>query len=76
MALPHEILGVARGASFEEIRTAYKRLAMRWHPDRPNGDAEQFQRINQAFETIQRNHTSRGLFDDIFDDAARQHRAG
>lgn len=34
MATAYEILGIKRNATKEEIRTAYKELARRWHPDR------------------------------------------
>ncbi|MCA0187415.1 MAG: DnaJ domain-containing protein, partial [Proteobacteria bacterium] len=42
----HQILGVKPDASAAEIKRAFKRMAMRWHPDRnPDPDAhEQFRR--------------------------------
>lgn len=49
------LLGVARAASADEIRRAYRRLARRYHPDINPGDRvaeEQFQRISSAFETL------------------------
>jgi DnaJ-class molecular chaperone len=48
------ILGVARGASEDEIRRAYRKLAMKWHPDR-NQSAEanaRFQDISRAYEVL------------------------
>ncbi|MBS0370231.1 MAG: J domain-containing protein [Proteobacteria bacterium] len=52
----HQILGVAPDASAAEIKRAYKRLAMRWHPDRnPAPEAhEEFRRVREAFERLTR----------------------
>lgn len=51
---PFVLLGLSRGASAEEVRRAYRRLAMRWHPDRnPTPEAEaQFKRIKAAYELL------------------------
>lgn len=50
----HQILGVTPDASAAEIKRAYKRLAMRWHPDRnPDPQAhDQFRRVREAFERL------------------------
>lgn len=51
----YEILGVAKGASDSEIKAAYRKLAMKWHPDKHKGekDAEQkFKEINVAYEIL------------------------
>ena len=46
---PYKILDVSKTASINEIKTAYKRKAKIYHPDRPNGNKEQFQLITMAF---------------------------
>lgn len=51
----YETLNVARNASDEEIKTSYRRLAMKYHPDRnaDNKEAEEtFKRIKEAYEVL------------------------
>lgn len=50
----YQILGVDADATLAEIKRAYKRLAMRWHPDRnPDPQAQdQFRLVRQAFERL------------------------
>lgn len=50
----YKILGVAPTASDEEIKEAYKRLAMRFHPDRNTsaGAEEKFKEIGQAYQIL------------------------
>ncbi|RME96344.1 MAG: molecular chaperone DnaJ, partial [Alphaproteobacteria bacterium] len=51
----YKILGVSIDSGQEEIKTAFRRLALRWHPDRhPQDDAanERFRRILEAYENL------------------------
>ncbi|MCL0095522.1 molecular chaperone DnaJ [Dehalococcoidia bacterium] len=50
----YEILGVSRGATEEEIKKAYRRMAFRYHPDRNRDSAaeEKFKEINEAYEIL------------------------
>jgi DnaJ-class molecular chaperone len=48
---PHQVLGVEPGATPEEIKKAYKKLALKHHPDR-GGDPEEFKKIGAAYEAL------------------------
>ncbi len=55
MSNHYEILGISRSASDKDIKTAYRRKAKQWHPDR-HGNSEQskqmFQQVGAAFEVL------------------------
>jgi len=51
----YEVLGVARGAADEALKKAYRRCAMKYHPDRNPGDAaalEAFKECKEAYEVL------------------------
>lgn len=78
MADYYETLGVARGASDDEIKQAYRRLAMKWHPDRNGGSAEaeaKFKEVTEAYDVL-RDAQKRAAYDRYGPDGLRGAAAG
>lgn len=48
----YDILGVGKGASDDDIKRAFRRLAHQHHPDKSGGDDAKFKEINQAYQTL------------------------
>jgi molecular chaperone DnaJ len=48
----YDILGVSKSASADEIKRAYRKLAMEHHPDKHGGDDAKFKEIGEAYETL------------------------
>ncbi|MFZ5451320.1 MAG: molecular chaperone DnaJ [Thermodesulfobacteriota bacterium] len=51
----YEILSISRNASLEEIKTAYRRLALKYHPDKNPGNLEaeeRFKRLSEAYQVL------------------------
>ena len=49
------LLGISETASADEIKKAYRKLSLKYHPDKNNGDPEcvgKFQKISEAYETL------------------------
>ena len=68
---PYEVLGVARNASDDDIKKAYHKLVLKYHPDRNPGDKdaeEKFKEVNNAFDIL-KDPQKRAAYD-RFGDAA------
>ena len=48
----YEVLGVKKDASADEIKHAFRKLAVKYHPDKEGGDETKFKEINEAYEVL------------------------
>lgn len=48
----YEILGVNKGATKDEIKKAFYKLAHKYHPDKKEGDEKKFKEVNEAYQTL------------------------
>ena len=61
----YEVLGVSRDAGEEDLKRAYRKLAMKYHPDKNPGDKEaeeKFKEASEAYEVL-RDTEKRGIYD-------------
>ena len=73
MADYYAVLDVPHSASDEQIKSAYRKLAMRWHPDRNNGSKEaeeKFKGISEAYDVL-RDQNKRAAYDRYGEDGLR-----
>ena len=48
----YEVLGVSKSASADEIKKAFRKAAVKYHPDKEGGDEAKFKEINEAYEVL------------------------
>ena len=73
----YEVLGVDRGADEKEIKKAYRKLAMKYHPDKnkEEGAAETFAEIARAYEVLSDDEL-KGIYDRHGEEGLKQHEGG
>jgi DnaJ-class molecular chaperone len=75
MADFYNILGVTRGANDSELKKAYRKLAMRWHPDKNQGPAaveaaKKFQEVAESYEVLS-DPEKRAIYDQYGEEGLR-----
>lgn len=48
---PYQVLGISSQADLKEVKQAYKKLCLKYHPDN-GGDEAKFHEVNQAYQMI------------------------
>jgi molecular chaperone DnaJ len=70
----YAVLGIAKNASQEEIRKAYRKLARKWHPDINPGNTQaetKFKEISEAYDVLGK-EDKRKLYDEFGEEALKQ----
>ncbi len=67
----YKILGIEKGASADEVKKAFRKLAHKLHPDKQGGDEEKFKEVNEAYQVLG-DETKRKQYDQYGADFASQ----
>lgn len=70
----YKLLGISKGASDDDIKRAYKKMALKWHPDRNKGSEEankKFKEISEAFEVLS-DSNKRAVYDQFGEEGLKR----
>ncbi|MEK7662467.1 MAG: molecular chaperone DnaJ [Patescibacteria group bacterium] len=68
----YKILGIEKGASKDEVKRAFHKLAHKYHPDKKGGDEKKFKEINEAYQILsdEKKRAEYDAYGRVFDGAA------
>ncbi|TID31278.1 hypothetical protein CANINC_000119 [Pichia inconspicua] len=66
----YDLLGVQPNANDADIKKAYRKMALKYHPDKPTGDTEKFKQVSEAFQILS-DKEKREIYDQYGLEAAR-----
>src|SRR3990167_9754269 len=68
----YEVLGIARNASQDDIKKAFRKLAHKYHPDKEGGDEKKFKELNEAYQILsdERKRAEYDRYGRVFGDAS------
>ncbi len=71
----YSILGIDKGASADEIKRAFRKLAHKYHPDKDGGDESRFKEVNEAYQVLsdEKKRQQYDRFGQTFEGAGQQY---
>lgn len=74
----YQILGVARNASKDDIKKAYRKLAHQYHPDKAGGNEAKFKEVNEAYQVLgdEKKRSQYDQYGRVFEGSASSGRGG